>query len=225
MERRLLCLAGVMRAFLAALVFFAAAAAPSVATAQINSRFAAGADFTIAASDRASTEDHAHAQFFPEPLWRFGTTDPGWGFHWGLNWYEVDIDRPVGGVSTVLGELHLRPIMAGYGYTWVKGRNAITADILGGFAFGSMELASGAADAYRSRLGLQTVDAEASNPWVLKPEVGIWHDINRSFGLNINIGYMLARPDVTITTSTGLDRRTARADQFLVKVGLVYSIF
>jgi hypothetical protein len=197
----------------------------STARAQVNSRFAAGVDFTIAASDRASTEDHAQAQFFPEPLWRFGTTDPGWGFHWGLNWYEVDIDRPIGGVTTTLGELHIRPIMAGYGYTWIAKRNAVTADVLGGFAFGSMSLSGAASDAYRARLGVQTTNADASNTWVLRPEIGIWHDINKLFGLNINIGYMIARPDVTITTTDGVDRRTARADQFQVKVGLVYSIF
>jgi len=199
-------------------------AAPA-ARAQVNSRFAAGVDFTVAASDRNPSEDHAQSQFFPEPLWRFGTTDPGWGFHWGLNWYAVDIERPVAGVTTTLGELHIRPIMDGYGYTWIKKGNAITADLLGGFAFGSMELSASAADAYRTRLGVQATDASASNVFVLKPEIGFWHDINRDFGLNINVGYMIARPDVTIATSNGADRRTARADQFLVKVGLVYSIF
>jgi hypothetical protein len=218
-------LGAVNRIVVAVSVVLVLAAAPSKASAQINSRFAFGGDFTVAASDRASTEDHAHAEFFPEPLWRFGTTDPGWGFHWGLNWYEVDIDRPIAGVQTVLGELHLRPIMFGYGYTWAIKRTTISADLLGGYAFGSMKLASGAEDAYRSRLGVQAVDADASNPWVLKPELDIWRDLNRNFGLNINIGYMVARPEVTITTSSGLDRRTARADQFLVKVGLVYSIF
>lgn len=199
-------------------------ATPS-ARAQVNSRFAAGVDFTIAATNRDLSEDHAQSQFFPEPLWRFGTTDPGWGFHWGLNWYEVDIERPVGGVATRLGELHVRPIMAGYGYTWVKKKDAITVDLLGGFAFGSMSLASGAADAYRTRLGVQATDADASNVFVLKPEIGLWHDINRYLGLNINVGYMLARPDVSVTTSAGVERRTARADQFLIKAGLVYSIF
>jgi hypothetical protein len=199
--------------------------AASTGWAQIDSRFAAGVEFTIAATGRTSQEDYAHSGVLLEPLWRFGTTDPGWGFHWGLNWYAVDVDRPIGGSVAQLGEVHIRPIMAGYGYTWNVRRNAITAALLGGFAFDSMTIAPSAADAYRTRLGVQTVDAEASNTFVLKPEVAIWHDINRSFGLNVNVGYMLARPDVTITTSTGIDRRTARADQFLVKVGLVYSIF
>jgi hypothetical protein len=220
----LLCFPVVMTRRTAALaLLLTCLAAP--ARAQVNSRFAAGADFTIAASDRDPSQDHARSQLFPEPLWRFGTTDPGWGVHWGLNWYEVDIDRPVGGATTVLGELHVRPIMAGYGYTWIKGRNAVTADLLGGYAFGSLSLSPAAADAYRTRTGVQATDADASNTFVLKPEIGIWHDINHLLGLNINVGYMVARPEVRVTTTAGVDARTARADQFLVKIGLVYSIF
>jgi hypothetical protein len=212
-----------LRLGLVAFLFIAAVARP--ADAQVNSRFAAGAELTVAASDRSSTQDHAASQFFGAPLWRFGTTEPGWGFHWGLNWYAVDIDRPVAGLSTDLGELHVRPIMAGYGYTWLFKQNAITADLLGGYAFAKMDLAGSAADAYRLRMGSSVTDATASNTFVLKPEVAIWHDINKTLGLNINIGYMFARPEVTITTSNGADVRTARADQFLIKVGLVYSIF
>ena len=58
-------------------------------------------------------------------LWRFGKSKPGWGFHWGLNWYAVKLERPVGGSVIELGELHLRPVMAGYGYTRIFGRTAI----------------------------------------------------------------------------------------------------
>ncbi len=211
------------RLALVAFLFTVAMARP--AGAQINSRLAVGPEFTVAATDHASTQDHAHSTFLPGILWRFGTTDPGWGFHWGLNWYAVDIDRPIAGSSTNLGELHVRPIMAGYGYTWIFKKNAITADLLGGYAFARMDLSDSAADVYRARLGSQVTDARASNTFVLKPEFAVWHDINKSLGLNINVGYMVARPDVTVTMSNGTDVRTARADQFLVKVGLVYSIF
>lgn len=210
---------------LAFVAFLVTAVVPGAAHAQIGSRLAVGGEFTAAATDHASAEDHAHSSYLPGIVWRFGSTDPGWGFHWGLNWYAVDIDRPIGGKSTELGELRLKPIMAGYGYTWTVGKNAITADLLGGYAFGSMTIADDAIDAYRARTGVQVLDADASNSFVLKPELAIWHDINRLFGFNVNVGYMIARPEVRVTTSGGLDVRRARADQFLVKVGIVYSIF
>jgi hypothetical protein len=197
------------------------------ARAQIDSRFAVCGEVTIRTTDQASGEDYARGKFEIGPLVRFGDLEPGWGLQWGFNWYALDIERPIGGSTTELGELHVRPIMAGYGYTWkFAKRNAITADLLGGFAFGSMSIAGSAVDAYRTRMGLNAVDADASNTFVLKPEIAFWHDINRKLGFNINAGYMIARPEVTITASSGVvDRRTAHADTFILNVGLVYSIF
>jgi hypothetical protein len=196
------------------------------ASAQTESRFAAGASFVFAGANQAPSDDVVHSGVYVEPLWRFGDIEPGWGPHWGLNWYSVDIDRTLGanGTPTVLGELHIKPIMVGYGYNLLRGKDAFAFNLLGGYAFSSFDLSSAASDAF-ARLGTRATDASAANTWVLKPEVDIWHDINKLFGLNINVGYMIARPEVTVNTVAGADRRTARADQFLVKVGLVYSIF
>lgn len=195
------------------------------AIAQTGNRFAIGAEFKIRVSDRASTQDFAEGQFGPGLLWRFGTSKPGWGFHWGLNWYEVDVERPIGGVPTELGELHVRPIMAGWGYTHIVRRTAIIADVLGGYAIGSAKLAPSGIEAYQSRLGAQSVTIEASNALVLKPEIAVWYDLNKKVGININAGYMFARPDIIVHTMLGADKRQARADQFILKAGVVYSIF
>jgi hypothetical protein len=188
-------------------------------------RFALGADFKIKTSDRASQEDYARGQLGPGLLWRFGTSKPGWGFHWGLNWYAVKLERPIGGSVTELGELHIRPVMAGYGYTYKIRRYAITADVLGGYAIGSIKISDPASSAYQRTLGVAAAEANASNTLVLKPEVGVWYDVTRKLYLNVNAGYMMARPDVEIVTSAGVDKRTARADQFIIKVGMVYSLF
>ena len=206
-----------------ALVIAVATAMP--AAAQTESRFAIGADFLVGASDHASTEDRARPVISAEPLWRFGDLEPGWGPHFGLNWYEVAIERPVGGTAIRLGEVHIRPIMGGYGYTWLRGRNAISTGVLAGYAFSSMSLDDGLAAAYQARTGVGVQGADASNTFVIRPEIDFWHDINNRFGLNVNVGYMVARPDVSITTTTGIDKRTARADQFQFRIGLVYSIF
>jgi hypothetical protein len=196
------------------------------AVAQTNNKFAIGGDFKIRATDRASNDDYAHGRLGPGLLWRFGHGHEGWGFHWGLNWYAVDIDRPIGGLVTELGELKVRPIMAGYGYSYrLKPRLSITGAVLGGYAFGSIGLVPSAVNAYERRLGSQSVTARASNTFVLKPELNVWYDLNKDFGLNVNAGYMIARPDVIVDTTTGQDKRTARADQFILKVGVVYSIF
>jgi hypothetical protein len=206
-------------------VFALALFASTAANAQDNNKFALGAEFTIRTTDRASSSDYARVQLGPNLLWRFGEGKPGWGFHWGLNWYSVDLERPVGGTAVELGELHVRPIMAGYGYTYILHHITISADALAGFAFSSIDLDEGAIAAYQNRLGAQRAYSLASNTFVVKPEIGLWHNVNRKIGLNINFGYMFARPDVTVVSTTGTETRTARADQFILKGGLVYSIF
>jgi len=197
----------------------------SRAYSQIESRFAFGGEFKIKASDRASKEDYAEGQLGPGFLWRFGHSKPGWGFHWGLNWYAVKIQRPVGGTAIELGELHVRPIMGGYGYNWTIRRYSITADVLGGYAAGAIALDAPAVDAYRRALGVSGATASASNTFVMKPEIGVWYDVSKRIGINVNAGYMIARPDVTVATAAGAEFRTARADQFVLKTGMVYSIF
>jgi hypothetical protein len=188
-------------------------------------RFALGAEFKVKTSDRASGEDYARGQLGPGLLWRFGTPKSGWGFHWGLNWYAVKLERPVGGSVIELGELHVRPVMAGYGYTHVIRRYAITADVLGGYAIGSIKISDPALVTYQRALGVSSAEANATNTLVLKPEIGVWYDLTKKVFINVNAGYMFARPDVEIVTSAGTDSRKARADQFILKVGVVYSIF
>jgi hypothetical protein len=188
-------------------------------------RFALGGEFKIKTSDRASEEDYARGQLGPGLLWRFGETKPGWGFHWGLNWYAVKLERPIGDTVTELGELHIRPIMAGYGYTRKIRRYSITADALGGYGFGTMKISDPAKAAYRRALGVAEAEADATNTLVLKPEIGVWYDMTKKVYVNLNAGYMMARPDVEVVTSAGTFRRKARADQFILKVGVVYSIF
>jgi hypothetical protein len=188
-------------------------------------RFALGLDFKVKMSDHASQEDYARGQLGPGLLWRFGSPKPGWGFHWGFNWYAVKLERPIGGAVTELGELHVRPIMAGYGYTRTVRRYAITADVLAGYAIGSIQISDSALAAYSRSQGVSAAEANAGNTIVLKPEIGVWYDITRKVFLNVNAGYMFARPEVEVVTSVRTDTRTARADQFILKVGVVYSIF
>ena len=208
-----------------ALLLVAVAPARAQSDPPATNRFALGGDFKIKTSDRASDEDYARGQLGPGLLWRFGTPKPGFGFHWGLNWYAVKLERPIGGAVTELGELHVRPIMAGFGYTRVIKRYVVTAAMLGGYAFGTIKISDPAETAYRRTLGVPSAEANATNTLVLKPEIGVWYDITRKVFLNVNAGYMMARPDVEIVTAVSTERRKARADQFILKVGVVYSIF
>jgi len=197
-----------------------ASAAP--ARAQSEGKFALGMEV----GGRLPFFDEAHGQDTFGLLWRFGHGNEGFGFNWGLNWYSSDIDRTIGGGTVEFGELHIRPLMAGYGYSKAFGKKTLaTASVIGGVAFTSFHIATPGRDAYAERLGAQSIDVDSSTTWALRPGVGVWYDINRKLGLHVGVNYMMVRPELTVTSSLGSDRRTVHADMLQMKVGLAYSIF
>ena len=193
----------------------------SQVAAQTDNHLAIGASVTTGVAASSGTTDTVGIGL----VLRLGHGDGGWGWHYGFNRYKTEVRQPVGGVTTELGRLHLFPFMAGYGYTWPIGKASITAALLGGYAFASFQLDPTADDEYRARLGARTVSASASNSFVAKPELKVWYDVNDRIGVTVTTGYMVARPAVTITSSLGEDERAVRADMFMVRVGIVYSIF
>jgi hypothetical protein len=115
--------------------------------------------------------------------------------------------------------------MIGYGYTHRIGPTSITADVLAGAALASLNIAPAADDLYRERLGARSLSTPASVTFAAMPELGVWYDASDKIGLNFTVGYIVARPDVTIESSLGEDRRRVRADMMQFRVGLAYSVF
>src|SRR3954470_22814596 len=196
-------------------------ASPAALGAQTGGKFAVGADL----STRVATSRDADGRIGVGLLWRIGHAKTGWGWHWGLSWISTNLTEEIGGTTIEFGELHVRPVMAGYGYTRVFGRTAVTAQLIGGYAFTTMSLTPAARIAFRERLGADAVTAKASNTVAFKPEVSAWRNINRRIGVRISAGYLVARPHVTTTSTAGRNERIVRADMLMFKAGVVYSIF
>lgn len=191
------------------------------AFAQSEGKFAIGAQ--LSTRSPMGPENDGHLGF--NLLWRFGQSKTGWGWHYGLNWFRTDLTRFVGGAETDFGRLTVRPLMGGYGYTRVFGRTAVIGKLMGGYAFSSVTLTPEATDAYHTRIGGQAVTVKASPTFVVIPEVNVWYNINKKIGLRISSGYVIARPDVTVTSTAGVDKRRVRADNVTFRVGMVYSVF
>ena len=158
-------------------------------------------------------------------LWRLGHGGEGWGPKYGLNWYSAHLDTTIGDRRQAFGELKLRPLMLGYGYSRSFGRVHASANILGGLAITSFSLSSSANDAFRRQLAASSVDADASNPLVLRPEISVWIDASRKIGINVNAGYMFAQPRVVVSGAGGRAVRRVDASMFTLSVGAAYSIF
>jgi hypothetical protein len=192
------------------------------AHAQTGGRFAVGAQL----SSRVAAGDGAHGATGVTLLWRVGHSEPGFGWDWGLNWYSAHLDHSVGEASPFeLGELHVRPLMAGYGYTRIFGRTAVKVGALGGYAFTTFQMLPAGEVALRRQMGVASLSTDTSNTFVVKPQVIVWHDLSKKMGLNMSLGYVLARPRLTISTPDGDDARRLRADVIMFRVGLVYSVY
>jgi hypothetical protein len=199
----------------------AALAFAADAGAQTKNRFAVGANFNTTIATDAQNDGGNHVGF----QWRLGHSDSGWAWKFGFNWYSTEVGATIDGHPVALGQLQVRPIMVGYGYTRTIRKLAVSTNVLGGYAFNGFSLADKAGAFYRGASGTQQVSTGARNTMVLFPEVSMWRDLNERVGLNISGGYMIARPDVSIESSAGVTRHPVRADTVRVKVGIVYSIF
>lgn len=192
------------------------------ARGQTDSRLAVGASITANLLPSSGTDGSANVGF----ELRIGHERPGWGPQTSLfGWFDTGIHQPVATRTVDFGNLRMRPIMAGYGYTWIRGRASLTADVVGGYSLNSFELDSTAVAEYAQRLGASRINSEATNALALKPEIQVWFDLNRRLGLKLNGGYLISRPSIIITSSLGEDVRPLRTDAVLITAGVVYSLF
>ena len=194
---------------------------PAELLAQTKGRVAVGASMSSKLAAHSDSDGETNVGF----LFRLGQGHEGWGWKYGLNWYSTEIERVAGDARLTFGELHIRPILVGYGYTRTFKQVKVSANLLGGYAFTSFAVRDDFDRQYRTTHTVESIDTETSNVLILRPEVSAWRDLNEKLGLNVSLGYIVARPDVTVISAAGRDRRGVNADMFTFKVGLVYSIF
>jgi hypothetical protein len=184
------------------------------AAGQEQNRLAIG----VSINHRGSTDPLAHGDVGVGIKWRVGHGEPGWGWHYGLSWYETHLDRSVDRRDVRFGDLRIRPLMGGYGYTHAIGaRTLATVKVLGGFAFsGFHSEPDGNGVAPHVRTGFLTP--------VVKPEISVWHDVSEKFGVGVDIGYIIARPRLTMSGASSQESARFRADTLTLSAGVVYRI-
>ena len=195
-------------------------AAPAPAAAQTDSTLSLGGGV----AHYHPIDDDAHDSTGFAIVYRFGRPE-GWRPAVGFNWFTTRFDAQVGDTKAELGDLRVRPIMGGYGYTMRRGRVSVSASAIGGVAFNSFEPSTSARIAYADALNRVLLDVKAANSLVGRTEVVTWYDLNARFGLMAVVGYIAARPNVTIITDVGSEKRRLTADSLKFQVGVGYSIF
>jgi len=194
----------------------------TTAFAQSEGKVAVGASVSAKSGVAKDTDGHINPGF----VFRIGHGGDGWGFDYGLGWYSADLQRTLGTQSTEFGELRVRPVVVGYGYSKrFRYHSRVSAKLLGGYSFNSFKLHPDFGAAYKRVNDASLLGIDVSNTFVLRPEVSTWFDITRKIGINVSAGYTVARPEATLRTSAGNETRRIRADMFTVRFGAVYSIF
>lgn len=203
----------------AACAFASLLTAAIPASAQEKNAFAVGVNRTF----RLANDESARGEGGFGISWRIGHSDAGWGWSYGLGWFDTNLQTTVGGRSVILGELKIRPIVAGYGYTYpLSDRLFVTADLVGGFAWTRFEIAD---NAKGGSAAASVLDSHVGAIPILRPELKAWYDINHKFGIQVSSWYALARPKLTIVTPAGRESSRVRADTFSLSAGVVYKIF
>jgi len=148
----------------------------------------------------------------------------GWGPTFGLDWHSTDFDQTLGGLNARLGSLRMRALLAGFGYTGQAGRWAVSANATGLYSFNDFTIADGARPAFAS-VGVPLVSADVDNSWVVRPNAAVWYDIFKHVGVGVSGGYLVARPNQTITTAIGTQERHLKADALVLAAGVTVGVW
>lgn len=149
------------------------------------------------------------------PLLRIGAGSglaPTFAFNW--------ISTPLHADATSdarLGEVRVRPIMGGLGYTWSGARTAATVSLVAGYAFNSLRIAAVVPG--------QPVPLRVENSFAWRPGMSVWYDVNRRIALNGFAGVLVARPDATFLVGDRSDTRELRMDSAVIRLGVAYKLF
>jgi hypothetical protein len=154
------------------------------------------------------------SRFTVSPLFKLGW-GRGIGPAIGFGWFQADVDAAAQRESQ--SRVHLKPVMAGVGYTMASSRVSVSPSIVVGVSFNSLTITdTGAASG---------VPVEVDNSLAWRTGVSAWFDLGGRAALNVSTGYLMTGLRVTFLDGGRLVKRDARGDATLVHVGLAYRLF
>ena len=145
---------------------------------------------------------------------------PGFGPTIGFGWYTGDLTLSGITGNAEVGDLRVRPLMAGVGYTWVRGKLATGVSINAGVSFNSIKLN----DQYRTFFGPGTeVRVDASNSFAARPQLKFEYAVAKKVGVYTSLGYFFTQFNNVVETPIGRFENEWDASSFNIFVGaMVY---
>lgn len=177
----------------------------------------------VSSSHALTPDDALGSEWNVSPLIRNTPRRLGWGPSVGLNWFHGHITVPVNGQPTKIGEVKVRPVMGGLGYSVGGGRLLTTFGVVGGYAFTTAKVTAVLPAG-------TTASIDIDDAWVVRPNVGVTYALTRRLALMGSVGYVYTNPSITIDVAEQGQppRRVSgsfRSDYVNVAVGAAVSIF
>jgi hypothetical protein len=149
----------------------------------------------------------------------------GLGATVGMDWFASDLRTDVGGQSTPVGHVTIRPFMAGVSYIRQFHRYAVSTGIVGGWSLNSLAQSDTERAAYATRVGIPGASVSISNCLAVEPNVTLWRELGHHFAASASIAYMVARPTLTARGPSGTRADTINLSATVVTFALVYGVF
>ncbi len=148
-----------------------------------------------------------------------GSRKEGWKFPVSLTTFSADLRSPSG---TQFGTLKSWAVVGGVGYGWNFGRLSTGAGIEAGVAFNSGRLDDNAAQAFAT---VMPVSLDVGNALLLRPRLRAEYFLTRQFTLHTSAGYVVTRPNVSVTTAAGQLAGRWNASHSYASVGIGFYPF
>jgi hypothetical protein len=148
----------------------------------------------------------------------------GWGPAFALNWYGADLTDPALGTSDKLGRFIARPIMAGVGYTILRGRTSLSPSVVAGPSFNLISIDEGLRGSF-SVEGSSFERRVGKVSLAVRPALSVTYAVKPRLGLTAGASYIINRPELTVNTPQGPLETRWRADAFGVGGGVVMALF
>ncbi|HJR60808.1 MAG TPA: hypothetical protein VJ813_15470 [Vicinamibacterales bacterium] len=148
----------------------------------------------------------------------------GWGLALAFNWFDADVAGDFVNAAGRLGQVRIRPAMAGAGYTHVHGRLGVTPSVVAGPALNTLVLDPRWQDQFEV-VGSRFERRAGTLSLALRPGVSATYAFTPRFGATAFSGYVFNRPAFRISTPNGDVRTRWTTDGFVLSTGVVVSLF
>lgn len=148
----------------------------------------------------------------------------GFGATAGFGTESFDVPATIESEPVLLGRLRLRTLSGGLIYTKRVAAFEASAGLSVGYGWGAFTLDDDTRERY-ARRGTFGIATDATNAWMIEPNVSVWHNLNSRWSAMMSASYVLARPSIRVEPSDLEQGRKIRAAAFRLGAGIGFRVF